>query len=64
MLVRRHAAGLMGVWVVGGLLLAVLILAMGRSAFRRYQDMRIRQHRHRMGWEAYKQSRAGRQRWW
>ena len=50
---------LMGAWVLAGLLLAVLGVLGGRVLFRRYQGYRIRQHRHRMAWRAYKQSKGG-----
>jgi len=47
------------IWVLAGVL-ALCAFAFGaRIGFRRYQDFRIRQHRRRMAWHAYKQSRGG-----
>ena len=44
-------------WVVLGVLLLVAAVLAGRLVFRRYQDFRIRQHRRRMAWREYRQSR-------
>jgi len=53
----------MDTWVMAGLLLAVLVALTSRVLFRRYQDFRIRQYRHRSAWREYRQrSRTGR--WW
>lgn len=38
----------------------VLVIAGGRSLFRRYQDWRIREHRRRVAWGEYRASRRNR----
>jgi hypothetical protein len=47
------------IWVLAGGLLAVLVVSAGWRLRRRYQDYRIRQHRHRTAWGEYKRSRGG-----
>jgi len=45
-------------YVALGCFLAVLALLAGQALFRRYQDYRIRQHRRRVAWREYKQSKG------
>jgi len=45
-------------YVALGCFLLVLILLGIERLFRRYQDYRIRQHRRRIAWREYKQSRG------
>ena len=45
----------MGAWIALAGLALVLGMLTGRAVFRRYQDTRIRQYRHRMAWREYRQ---------
>ena len=47
------------IWVLVAALILLASLLAGRVLFRRYQDFRIRQHRHQTAWRAYKQSKGG-----
>jgi len=41
-------------WIALGLLVLALVAMLARSASRRYRNDRIREMRHRQGWEEYK----------
>jgi len=50
-----EANRLMMVWLLLIGLALLLVLLGGRVVFRRYQDSRIREYRHRMAWREYRQ---------